>query len=82
MEPAEQVREYVNDHYIVPARAAGRRTIQVMSGPIHEALGLHRLLPCVCDALRARKFESKYGVHLIACYGPRHGATTTFIFEI
>ena len=84
MGPAEQVRDYANRHYVVPARAAKQSTVTFTAGSIHKALGFHGLMPCVCDALwtRSRIFETKYSVKRVSRTGPRQGATTTFTFSL
>jgi len=84
MSPAEQVRDYANRHYVVPARASKQSTVTFTAGSIHKALGFDGLMPCVCDALwtRSRIFETKFGVKRISRIGPRQGATSTFTFSL
>jgi hypothetical protein len=82
MKPAEQVRDYAYRHYILPARTARNLTVTFTSGPIHRALRFQNLMPCVCDALDAHKFETEYGIQRVARTGPKHGATATFTFSV
>ena len=82
MNPADQVRDFALRQYILPARTAGQTAVTFTSGEIHKALGFRSLMPCVCDALGARKFESQNRIRLLSRTGPRHGSTTTFTFSV
>jgi 5-methylcytosine-specific restriction enzyme B len=81
MKYADQVREYAMQHYIVPARAEGEKTVTFTAGEIHTALGFQRRVPGVCDALGSKKFEKEYGIRRLARSG-YHGPTATFTFAV
>ena len=82
MRPSDQVRKYVYQQYVAPARIAKMSTVTFMSGEIHEALGFSNRLACVCDALATKKFEDTYGVKRMSITGPQHSSTTTFTFFV
>jgi hypothetical protein len=82
MGEADQVRDYVYRTHIVPARTGNSPTVTFSAGPIHKALNFHDLMPCVCDALDAKKFFTQYRVQRISRTGPRHGATATWVFSV
>lgn len=81
MNAGDQVRSFVNDHYILPARKAGARTVTVRAGEVHKALKWDlRRVPQVCSALSTRKFQRSAHVELIAKSGPPSGQSTTVEF--
>jgi hypothetical protein len=82
MTPSDRVRDYAFQNYVLPARATKSPTVTFASGPIHKALGFKNLMPCVCDALGASKFQAQYQIRLVKRTGPKHGATATFTFSV
>lgn len=83
-EIADQVRSFVIETYIDPARAENQKQVRVKAGDVDKALGFrYRRLPLICSALRAQKFLDTARVKLIGEEGPPSGAstTTTFLFE-
>ena len=53
---AEQVRTYVVGKLIGPSRKRRDRTVRVVAGEVHKALGLRNRYPLVCNALISKKF--------------------------
>jgi len=82
MKPAEQVRDYANRHYIIPARAEKSLTVTFTSGEIHKALGFTNRFPLVCDSLSTRIFETECKVKLKHKVGPKHGSKVSFTFQL
>jgi len=71
------VRRYVRDHYVRPAKRAGRSTFRVIAGDVHRALGLKNRVPLVCNALSSRKFLEENSLRLLERTGPPSGQSTT-----
>jgi hypothetical protein len=81
MKASDQVRSYVRDHYITPARKAGLETVRVRAGEVHKALKWDlRRVPQVCAALSTRKFLQSANVELLKKSGPPSGQSTTVEF--
>jgi hypothetical protein len=73
------VRRYVRDHYVRPARRAGRNTFRVVVGEVHTALGLKNRVPLVCNALSSRKFLEENSLRMLERTGPPSGQSTTVV---
>ncbi len=81
MKPSDQVRAFVRDHYIQPARQKGLRTVSVRAGEVHKALKWNlKRVPQVCSALSTRKFLTDANVELVERKGPPSGQSTTVEF--
>ena len=70
MSQANRIREFVRDHYIAPARAAGRTEITIRAGDVHQEMSLTNAMPAVCSAIGSRKFDRFAGVMRTALIGP------------
>jgi hypothetical protein len=66
MNQANRIRQFAIDHYIAPARAAGRMEITIRAGDIHKDMGLTNAMPAVCSAIGSRKFDELAGVRRTA----------------
>lgn len=82
MSLADQIREFANERYVVPARAAGRADVIIRAGDVHSALGLSGRMPSVCQALESASFGAVYGLKLVARAGPERGANAVFKFAV
>jgi hypothetical protein len=85
MNASDQVRAYVRNHYIAPARKAGLSTVRVRAGEVHKALKWDlRRVPQVCAALSTRKFLVSANLELLKKSGPPSGQSTTveFLYKI
>lgn len=82
MSYADQVRTHCGENIIRPARAAGRREVEIRAGDVHADLGYKNRLPLVCSALGAAIFEERYRVRRKAVEGPLNGSNTLFRFEV
>jgi len=82
MSHADDVRSYVNSHYIEPARLRGDSRVEVLTGDVHQALGYRNRYPLVCSALGSLTFEKAYRVRRLSVEGPLNGASTLFRFEV
>jgi hypothetical protein len=79
---SDLIREFVNHHYIEPARKAGKQQVSVLAGEVHSKMLLASRMPQVCGALGANLFETGYRVKLLRRDGPQNGANLQFTFEI
>jgi hypothetical protein len=78
---SDEVRDYVRDHYILPARKLGATTVTVRAGEVHKALRWDlKRVPQVCSALATRKFLHSANVELLERKGPPSGQSTTVEF--
>ena len=82
MSLADVVRAHCGTKIVEPARAAGRKEIEIRAGNIHGDLGYKNRLPLVCAALGALIFEEKYRVRRTAIEGPLNGSNTVFKFQV
>lgn len=82
MTQADQIRQYVIDHYIQPARAAGKKLITIQAGNIHTEMHLEDRLPNVCSSLDAQKFYGQADVTLVKRSGPKQSSTAEWIFAL
>lgn len=65
MELRDQIRNFVLENYIKPARARGETSLVVVSGEVHKRMDLTDRMPAVCNALRSEKLWKPYKVCLI-----------------
>jgi len=79
---ADQIRKFVLDNYICPARKRKARYVDIRVGDVHASMRLHNRLPAVCAALGSNKFEDICAVQRVTIQGPLNGANTDFIYRI
>jgi 5-methylcytosine-specific restriction protein B len=82
MTQADSIREYAYQHYVLPARTRGQRTVVIRSGDVHSEMGLRSAMPAVCSALGANKFEERYRVRKLKAEGPAVGANLYLTFQV
>ena len=82
MNQADEIRAFVFQHYVVPARTAGERTVRIRAGDVHDQMNLSSKMPAVCGAIGTKKFENQYKVKQVDRVGPTHGAIVFFTFEV
>ena len=78
---SEEVQQFFQNNYVLPARQRGIETIEVKAGEIHSKLGWTRRVPLVCAALSSQKLQRKTGVRLTEKKGPPSGQSPTVIFR-
>jgi hypothetical protein len=76
----DEIRAYVFDNYIVPARTQKSATITIVAGDVARALNVTAL--AVCPALTVVKFEQEYGVRLLKTRPVGYSAAVTFTFSV
>ena len=79
---ADSIREHVAVRILELARRRGEARISVRAGDVHAAMGLRNRMPAVYSALDAQKFLVEQRLRLVDRSGPKHGATTTWIWGL
>ena len=82
MTKADKIRDFAFRRYIEPARHQGETSITIRAGDVHKEMGLKDSMPNVVSALRAGKFQERYGVEFIDHEGPYAGANALLTFRI
>jgi hypothetical protein len=82
LRPSDRVRDHVKSKYIDPAKKAGKKTLSIRAGDIHNELGFSRRIPVVCSALRSRKLSKSCNIELTYIGGPNNSTTTTFTYRL
>ena len=86
MKLAEQIRRFVSENYFQPARACGDKEVVLISGEVHNRMGLKQRLPAVCSVLRGNELQNSFGVSLIRedrmPTVQKDSSTNRFIFKI
>lgn len=82
MGQADDIRQYVLEHHIEPARSEGRTELTVRAGDIHNQMSLHQAMPSVCSALGKRKFFDLAAVSLRDRRGPLNGSNVYFTYDL
>lgn len=80
MKPTELVKDYARRQVIDPARRNGNKTVRIVAGEIHKALGFTNRVPLVCNALASKGFLKENRLHLESRQGPPSGLSTTVVF--
>lgn len=86
MELTEEIRNFVNEKYIKPARKEGKTKVPIVTGEVHNRMNLKDRMPAVCNALRAEKFQTAFDLELIqevklSSVG-KDSSTNQFIFKL
>ena len=81
MSRADQIRDFVQKHYIEPARQREEKTITIRAGDIDKRMRLGRI-PNMNQVLGGMKLQDICRVKLIDIRGPYQSTTTEYAFEI
>jgi len=79
---ADQIRHFVLETYILPARERGQSTIHLVAGEIHAEMGLKDRMPAVCGALDAGKFADQCHIVVVSRQGPKYSNTAEWVVEV
>src|SRR5262245_36520536 len=82
MGQADDIRRFIIDHYIGPARARGEGTVSIRAGDVHREMELENAMPAVCSAIGSNKFAAEAGAREISRNGPANSSTVLFTFEL
>src|SRR6266851_3318586 len=74
---ANEIRAFVRDRYVEPARRRGESRVRVTAGDVHRDLRLSNRVPAVCSALKSNKFLKENRLEIEAVEGPPSGQGTT-----
>lgn len=79
---ADEIREFVIENFVKPARAKDDQTISLRAGDIHKSMGLSNRMPAVCSAVRSQKFAEQAKVTLVATEGAYAGSSAAWTFSL
>ena len=79
---ADEIRRYVLENYIKPARRAGQSTVSITIGPLNNEMGLHMAWPNICQALEGRRFLQLANVPPPAAEGPKQSTTRKLTYSL
>lgn len=79
---ADEIRDYVLEHYISPARERGDTSVSVVVGLLNNEMGLNMAWPNICQALEGRKFQELADVPPPVAEGPKKSTTRKLTFML
>lgn len=79
---ADEVRSFIQERYVKPARDRGERVITIKAGEIQKEMGLKGKIPTICSALSSKRLQKACGIRLLKREGPSCGAEATYTYEI
>jgi hypothetical protein len=79
---ADDIRNFVFEKYIKPARESGASIVTIRAGDINEEMGLKGKLPSVCGALGTKKFLNQHNLNLESREGPSCRADVFFTYKL
>ena len=79
---ADQIRDFVDRHYITPARRAGQSTVTITAGDIHRGMSLTSRAPAVCAALKSKALQRQCAMVLIKWDGPPQGMVVHVTYSL
>lgn len=77
---ADEIRDYVLENYITPARERGDISVTVVVGPLNHEMGLRMAWPNICQALDGQKFQDLADVPPPVTEGPKKSTTRKYTF--
>lgn len=77
---ADEIRDYVLENYIIPARDRGDASVTVVVGPLNTEMGLDKGWPNICQALDGQKFQELADVPPPVTEGPKKSTTRKYTF--
>ena len=79
---AEEIRRYVLENYIKPARLRGDATVTINIGALNDEMGLHMAWPNICQALEGQLFLQLANVLPPAAEGPNQSTTRKLTYSL
>ncbi len=79
---ADEIRRYVLENYIEPARLRGDATVTITVGPLNNEMGLHMAWPNICQALEGRLFLQLANVSAPTAEGPKQSTTRKLTYSL
>lgn len=78
----DEIRNYVLEQIIMPARQRGEKTVAFTAKDIHSELKLENRFAIVCNAIDATKFLDFASVILVSRDGPKQSSTVQWVFDL
>jgi 5-methylcytosine-specific restriction protein B len=79
---ADEIRRFVLENYIKPARVRGDATVTITVGELNNEMGLHMAWPNICQALEGRRFLQLANVPAPAAEGPKQSTTRRLTYSL
>ncbi|MBE7728248.1 AAA domain-containing protein [Komagataeibacter sp. FXV3] len=79
---ADEIRRYVLETYIRPARLRGDATVTITIGALNNEMGLHMAWPNICQALEGRLFLKLANVPAPTAEGPKQSTTRKLTYSL
>lgn len=78
----DQIREFVERRYVVPARKAGSPTVTITAGDVHREMHLKSRAPAVCAALKSKILQQQCAMVLVSWDGPPQGMAVNVTYSL
>jgi 5-methylcytosine-specific restriction protein B len=79
---ADEIRRYVLQNYIEPARLRGDAVVTITVGALNNEMGLHMAWPNICQALEGPLFLQLANVPAPAAEGPKQSTTRKLTYSL
>jgi len=81
---ALEIRSFLADRYIKPARRRGDKRVSIVAGDVHRGLNLTNRVPNVCQVLESKKFREENRLEIEERSGPPSGMGTrmTYVYRL
>jgi hypothetical protein len=83
---ADRIRRFIVENYVSPARERNDSVIELVSGEVHNAMGLQDALPAVCSAIEGKALAKQAKVKLLDRQSPigsdKPSSTIRYRFEL
>jgi hypothetical protein len=79
---ADEIRAFLINKYIIPARNLGKKAITLRSGDIHDQLTLPNRYPNVCQVMSGDKLLTQANIKLQLRTGPEQGVNVYYTYII
>jgi 5-methylcytosine-specific restriction protein B len=79
---ADEIRRYVLENYVKPARLRGDATVAITIGALNNEMGLHMAWPNICQALEGRVFLQLANVSAPAAEGSKQSTTRKLTYSL
>lgn len=82
MTQADQIRQFILNQHIKPARLAGRKEVTLRAGDIHSDMHFTSRMPAVCSVLEGSKLSELASISIRKRFGPPQGANVYITFDL
>ena len=79
---ADRIRAFAREHYVVPAREKGARTLDIAVRDIHRRMNLTQAYSAVMAALQSRDFLLSNRLELRATQGGTDGSAKVYSYDV